>query len=147
VNQPLTNAQRAIFRSVGGQLVQHKSQARKGALADHQIRPTDDNAFRVSGARKIGIWLKNSFDQARQRRLANYLSIGVEAAKDEVMSPRKSIQPAHQLARSAVETSARRTRASSAEMGKPARLNSKRFRRPAATPIGEPRYAKKMLSV
>jgi hypothetical protein len=33
--------------------VQHKSQARKGTLADHQIRPTDDSAFRVSGARKI----------------------------------------------------------------------------------------------
>ena len=94
MNQPLTDAQRAILRGVGGQFVQHKSQARKGTLADHQIRPTDDDAFRVFGARKIGMWLKNSFEQTRQRRLANYLSIGVQAAKDEVMSPRKSIQPA-----------------------------------------------------
>src|SRR6202047_2358245 len=94
MNHPLTDAQRAILHSVGGQLVQHKSQARKGTLADHQIRPTDDNAFRVSGARKIGIWLKNSFEQTGQRRLANYLSIGLQAAKDEVMGPRESIQPA-----------------------------------------------------
>jgi hypothetical protein len=66
----------------------------RGTLADHQIRPTHDNAFRVSGARKIGIWLKNSLEQTGQRRLTNYLSIGLQAAKDEVMSPRKSIQPA-----------------------------------------------------
>lgn len=82
--------------SLGGQFVQHKSQARKGALADPEIRPTDDNTFRVSGARKIGIWLKNSFEQRGQGRLANHLSIGLQAAKDEVMSPRKSIQPAQQ---------------------------------------------------
>ena len=94
VNQSLTDAQRAIFRSVGGQLVQHKSQAGKGTLADHQTRPTDDGAFRVSRARKIGIWLKYNFEQTGQRRLTNYLSIGVQAVKDEVMSPRESIQPA-----------------------------------------------------
>jgi hypothetical protein len=43
--------------------------------------------------------------------------------------------------------SSSQARASSAEMAKAARLNSKRFRRPAATRIGELRYAEKVLSV
>ncbi len=51
----------------------------------------------------------------------------------------------HQLATSAVETSARPRDdpdAYSAEMAKAARLSSKRFRRPAATRIGELRYVR-----
>jgi hypothetical protein len=43
---------------------------------------------------RFGIRLKNSFEQTDQRRLANYLSTGLQAAKDEVMGPRESIQPA-----------------------------------------------------
>jgi len=56
-----------------------------------------------------------------------------------------TIAPIGEISSWNIRSPSRRTRASSAEMAKTARLNSKRFRRPAARPIRELRYAKKVL--